>query len=258
MTGMPDFDRPDSIIRTIWGNSDTILLVFTGAAAEFALNRAVDWLFFTGRIPQDPIGRLFSTARFAQEMVFADAAQSRQTLERVARIHASVERQRGAEIPAWSHRDVLYLLLDYGARAYEMLHRPLTSAEHDEMFAWLMWLGEGLAIPDLPSSYADWQIDRRLHLERDLVYSDYTAALYAAYRAHLGPWRYDLMLQVQALLVPERVRDLLQLQPRTPLLPTPWTYQTLARLGLRPLVQRLLLPPRLLTDVRQLDRPLAA
>lgn len=255
---MPDFHKPDSIMRTIWGNSDTILLVFSGAAAEFALNRAVDWLFFTGKIPNDPIGRLFSTARFAQEMVFADAEQAQQTLERVAKIHASVERQRGDTIPAWSHRDVLYLLMDYTARSYEMLHRPLTDAEHDEMYEWMIWMGRGLEIPDLPSSYDAWQIDRKLHLEQDLIYSDYTAALYAAYRAHLGPWRYDLLLQTQALLVPEHVRDLLQLKPRTTLLPTPWAYQTLARLGLRPLVQRLLLPPRLLTDVRQLDRPLAA
>ena len=255
---MPDFAKSDSIMRTIWGNSDTILLVFAGAAAEFALNRAVDWLFFTGNIPRDPIGRLFSTARFAQEMVFADEEHAQRTIERVARIHAAVEHQRDAQIPAWSHRDVLYLLLDYAARAYEMLHRPLTAAEHDEMYRWMLWLGQGLQIPDLPPSFAAWQIDRQLHLEHDLVYSDYTAALYAAYRTHLGPWRYDMLLQVQALLVPEHVRDLLQLKPRTLLLPTPWTYQTMARLGLRPLVQRLLLPPQMLTNVRQLDRPLAA
>ena len=28
-----------------------ILLIFAGSAAEFALNRAVDWLFFTGNMP---------------------------------------------------------------------------------------------------------------------------------------------------------------------------------------------------------------
>ena len=255
---MPTFDTSNSIMRTIWGNADTILLVFSGAAAEFALNRAVDWLFFTGKIPQDPIGRLFSTARFAQEIVFAEPEEAQRTVARIARIHAGVERQRNATIPAWSQRDVLYLLLDYGARAFEMLHRPLNEAEHDQMYQWMLWLGDGLAIPDLPPNYGAWQTDRQLHLDRDLVYSDYTAALYAAYRAQLGPWRYDLLLQTQALLVPDRVRELLQLKPRTTLLPTPWTYQTLARLGLRPLVQRLLLPPRLLSDVRQLDRPLAA
>ncbi|MEJ7663471.1 MAG: hypothetical protein WKG07_29945 [Hymenobacter sp.] len=38
-----------------------VLFIFAGAAAEFALNKAVDWLYFTGRLPADPLGRLFST-----------------------------------------------------------------------------------------------------------------------------------------------------------------------------------------------------
>ena len=54
-----DFVQRHSIVRTIWGNPDLVLLIFAGAAAEFALNRAVDWLFFNGEITRDPIGRLF-------------------------------------------------------------------------------------------------------------------------------------------------------------------------------------------------------
>jgi hypothetical protein len=67
-----DFVDPGSIVRTIWGDPDLVLLIFAGSAAEFALNRAVDWLFFMGEIPRDPIGRLFSTVRYAQEIVFVD------------------------------------------------------------------------------------------------------------------------------------------------------------------------------------------
>jgi hypothetical protein len=44
-----DFVVKGSIVREIWGSSDTVLLVFAGSAAEFALNRSVDWLYFTGR-----------------------------------------------------------------------------------------------------------------------------------------------------------------------------------------------------------------
>ena len=69
-----DFVDPGSVVRRIWGDGDMVLLVFAGSAAEFALNRAVDWLFFTGKLPGDPIGRLFSTAGHAQQIVFADAA----------------------------------------------------------------------------------------------------------------------------------------------------------------------------------------
>jgi len=59
---MDAFVRKGSIVRRIWGDADLVLLVFAGAAAEFALNRAVDWLFVTGALPRDPLGRLFSTA----------------------------------------------------------------------------------------------------------------------------------------------------------------------------------------------------
>ncbi len=65
------FVEKKSVVRKIWGKSDTILFIFAGAAAEFALNKAVDWLYFTGRLPADPIGRLFSTVTYARSIVFA-------------------------------------------------------------------------------------------------------------------------------------------------------------------------------------------
>ena len=49
-----------------------VLLIFAGSAAEFALNREVDWLFFTGKLPGFPVGRLISTASHARQIVFAD------------------------------------------------------------------------------------------------------------------------------------------------------------------------------------------
>jgi len=247
-----------SPVRRIWSNSDSILLIFAGSAAEFALNRAVDWLFFTGALPQNPIGRLFSTTRFAQDIVFADELTAQHTLERINTIHAAVERQRGAKIPEWSHRDVLFMLLDYSARAHEFAFRPLTETERDEHFHVFRRIGEGLGVADLPQTYAQYQIARQQHLEADLEYSPHTAALYAQYRRHLGPWRYDLLLQIQALLVPEHVRNLLQLKPSLKLERTRRTYQLVERLHLRPLVQRLLLPPQYLAEVRGLDRAQAA
>jgi hypothetical protein len=102
-----------------------VLLVFAGSAAEFALNRAVDWLFFTGKLPGDPIGRLFTTAGYAQQIVFADEPTAARTLDRIRAAHEAVERQRGQSIPDWAHRDVLYMLIDYSERAHELLARPL-------------------------------------------------------------------------------------------------------------------------------------
>ena len=38
---MQPFVKPGSIVRRVWGKSDLVRLVFAGAAAEFAVNRAV-------------------------------------------------------------------------------------------------------------------------------------------------------------------------------------------------------------------------
>src|SRR5215210_7055226 len=91
-----DFVARGSVVRRIWGDPELVLLVFAGSAAEFALNKAVDWLFFTGKIPADPVGRLFSTVRYAQEFVFADEETARRTLQRINSIHGAVEQKRVA------------------------------------------------------------------------------------------------------------------------------------------------------------------
>src|SRR5262245_54535024 len=147
---MRPFVAPGSIVRSIWGDADTILFVFAGSAAEFALNRAVDWLFFTGRLPADPFGRLFTTARFARDIAFHDEATARRSLARIRAAHEAVERRRGQTIPAWAPRDVLYMLIDYSERAYRLLHRPLTGPERAGLYDEFRRVGEGLAIPELP------------------------------------------------------------------------------------------------------------
>ncbi len=251
---MTDFVNQHSIVRSIWGNSDLILLVFAGAAAEFALNRSVDWLFFTGRLPQDPIGRLFSTARFAQEIAFVDEVTAMRTLDRITAIHQSVEGDRGARIPDWAYRDVLYLLIDYSERAHRLLYRPLTSPEKHDLYDVFHRIGDGLHISELPSSYEEYRIDRKLHLERDLEYSRYTARMYEQYRLNLGWWRYEFLLQVQAVLVPERVRQLLKME-QTPLLSEIiGLYGKLGALGLKSIVQTCLLPAGYLGEIGQFDR----
>jgi uncharacterized protein (DUF2236 family) len=252
-----DFVRRGSVVRRIWGNGDMVLVVFAGSAAEFALNRAVDWLFFTGRLPRDPIGRLFSTAAYAQQIVFADESRAEAALARIRAAHEAVERQRGQRIPAWAHRDVLYMLIDYSERAHEMLAGPLTADEQHELYDVFHRVGTGLHIPDLPRTYAEWKADRELHLHRDLAYGDGTAELYAQYRRHLGAWRYGLLLRIQSLVTPAHVLALLRLEPAEWLRPFIRVYPMLVRAGLRPLIQRLLLPSEHLAAVRALDAPAA-
>jgi hypothetical protein len=247
------FVEPDSIVRRVWGDSDLVMLIFGAGAAEFALNRAVDWLFFTGAIPNDPLGRLFSTAAYSQTTIFAEQTEAVRTLARIRAIHASVERERGDVIPDWAHRDVLYMLIDYTERVFHTLHRPLTVAEQQELYDVFWRVGTLLAIPDLPADYESWKVDRQRHLERDLALSPYTTALYAAYRRDLGFWRYQLLLQIQAVLVPAHVHQLLKLPKFTWLRPTTWLYPTLIRLGLRPLIHRTLIPTQYVEAVQRLD-----
>lgn len=251
---MTDFVSRDSVVRRIWGDGDMVLVVFAGCAAEFALNRAVDWLFFTGTLPNDPIGRLFTTAGYAQEIVFADDLTASAALARIRAVHQSVERRRGQTIPDWAHRDVLYMLIDYSERAHELLARRLTIADRNELYDVFYRVGVGLQIPDLPRSYVEWKLDRERHLRRDLICGNCTRQLYAAYRRQLGPWRYRLLLQLQSILAPEHVRDLLQLQPAKWLLPGLRLYPLLVRARLRSLIQRLLVPPQHLGAIQALDQ----
>lgn len=250
-----DFVDRRSIVRTIWGDPDVVLLIFAGSAAEFALNRAVDWLFFTGEIPRDPIGRLFSTVRYAQEIVFVDEEKARRTLDRINARHASVEHERGQTIPDWAYRDVLYMLIDYSERAYELLYKPLSQSQKTDLFDVFLRIGEALLIPQLPATYAEWQLDRRRHLVCDLAYSKHTSMLYAAYRRHLGFLRYYLLLEVQALLVPNHVRRLLHLSSNPLVSGLAQMYGIIGTGNVQSLVHTLLIPPRYWRDVRAFKQP---
>ena len=250
----PDFVDRRSIVRTIWGDADLILLIFAGSAAEFALNKAVDWLFFTGEIPHDPIGRLFSTVRYAQEIVFVDEEKARRTLDRINTQHSRVEIERRQRIPEWAYRDVLYMLIDYSERAYALLYRALSKSEKNELFEVFLRIGKALHIRELPKTHSEWQLDRHRHLIRNLSYSKHTAMLFQAYRKHLGIWRYELLLQVQALLVPQHVRRLLHLNPNMIISGLVDTYGIVSSFGLQSLVHGLLIPPRYWSDVRKFDK----
>jgi uncharacterized protein (DUF2236 family) len=256
--GGAPFVRPGSVVRRIWGDGDMIILIFAGSAAEFALNRAIDWLFFTGRLPDDPIGRVFTTAAYARDIVFADATTAQRTLDRIRAGHQAVERKRGQTIPDWAHRDVLYMLIDYSERAHEALAGPLSTEQKADLYDVFLRVGSGLRIPDLPASYAQWTIDRDVHLRRDLIHGDLTDELYARYRKHLGPFQYELLLRIQSVLVPDHVREQLRLGRSEWMRPLLRLYPILGRAGLRSLIQRLLVPAQHLAAIRGLDyaRPL--
>ena len=65
-------------------------------------------------------------------------------------------------------------------------------------------------IPDLPQTLASWEIAREEHLIANLKYSGYTRDLFDRYRQQLGMVRYDMLLGMQSLIVPQRVHELMK------------------------------------------------
>src|SRR5687767_13403346 len=123
---MEYFVDKQSVVRKIWGKSDTVLFIFAGASAEFALNKAVDWLYYTGKLPADPLKRLFSTITYARQIVFSEKQAAHSTIDRISSIHSAVETNRGQAIPDWAYRDVLFMLIHYSIASYELLEKRLT------------------------------------------------------------------------------------------------------------------------------------
>ena len=190
---MEFFVEKHSIVRHIWGKSDTILFIFAGAAAEFALNKAVDWLYFTGRLPADPIGRLFSTVRYAKWIVFSPLDDANSAIDSLHKIHATVEENRGARIPDWAYRDVLFMLIHYSIAAYELLERKLDSEEKEEVYNVFYRVGKRMGLKELPENYLTWLPVRDSHMQQDLEKSELTVDLFKQYRKHLGATRYRLL-----------------------------------------------------------------
>ena len=206
---MKQFVNEKSIVRDIWKNTDTVLLIFAGSAAEFALNKAVDWLYFTGKIPNNPLERLFSTVEFAQKIVFSENEIALATIDKITEIHQNVEKNRGQKIPDWAFRDVLYMLIDYSIRSFELLERKLETTEKEEIFDVFFRLGIRMGLKELPTNYNDWKLDRKLHLENNLRKGKFTTHLFEQYKKHLGTSRYFILLQIQHILVPKIVFDML-------------------------------------------------
>ena len=250
---MEYFVNKQSIVRKIWGKSDTILLIFAGASAEFALNKAVDWLYFTGRLPVDPIGRLFSTVSYARAIVFSEKQAAIRAIDAMARIHADVEAKRKAKIPDWAYRDVLFMLVDYSIRSFQVLERELSRDEKNEVFQVFNEVGTRMGIRGLPETFEEWQDMRQAHLHHNLQGSDYTNDLFRQYRKHLGSLRYNILLEAQTLVVPEKVRELLGFRKVSLLHPLIAVYKVSRRINVDWLLKALILPSKYKKEIRQLD-----
>lgn len=250
---MEFFVDRQSVVRQIWGKGDTVLFIFAGASAEFALNKAVDWLYFTGRLPADPLGRLFSTVMYARQIVFAPREEALKAIDKIAAIHVAVEQSRGARIPDWAYRDVLFMLIHYSVASFELLERKLSDAEKEDVFDVFYRLGDRMGLKDLPRNYRDWLVAQQEHLQQDLVKSAYTTDLYKQYRKHLGALRYRILIESQKLVVPKRVSELLDLDRFSWATPLLAVYKISRRLRMDWFLKSLLLPRAYKEQIRALD-----
>lgn len=250
---MQFFVEKNSIVRKIWGKSDTVLFVFAGAAAEFALNKAVDWLYFTGKLPCDPLGRLFSTVTYARRIVFSSMDEAHGAIDILRQIHTSVEYNRGAAIPDWAYRDVLFMLIHYSITAYELLEEKLSDDEKEEVYNVFYRVGERMGLVALPLTYVEWLPVRHSTLMEDLQKSEYTADLFKQYKIHLGTIRFKILIEAQKVLVPNRVKELLHFSDFSLLKLVLPVYKISRLMKVDWLLKNILLPGDYKDQIAQLD-----
>jgi uncharacterized protein (DUF2236 family) len=251
---MEPFIGASSIVKKIWSTTDVTLFIFAGASAEFALNKQVDWLYFTGKLPADPIGRLFSTVQYAQQIIFNEETGALSSIDRINAIHKSVESARARQIPEAAYKDVLYMLIYYSIVAFELIERKLTVGEKDEVVHTFAKIGERMNISNIPVSYYEWQKHYIVHLQENLINSFHTKDLFKQYRKHLGSFRYFVLLEIQRLLVSPMVNDLLDLG-------APWIanhfvfpYKLTRPLRLNKFLINLMVPKKFRAQVRSMDK----
>tara|TARA_R100000935_G_C2837405_1_gene168930 strand:+ start:1817 stop:2587 length:771 start_codon:yes stop_codon:yes gene_type:complete len=248
------FVKENSIVREIWGKSDTILFIFAGASAEFALNKAVDWLYYTGKLPQDPLGRLFSTIKYAREIVFSSKESAFKAIEKIKSIHSSVENKRGTRIPDWAYRDVLFMLIDYSIRSFEILERPLSNSEKLNVYDVFFRMGTRMNIKGLPNNFQSYKNMREIHLERHLCKGEFTLDLFKQYRKHLGFFRYHLLVETQTLIVPLSLREMLGYRRFSLIAPLIILYKLSRKIKLDERLRNLILPNNYKFEIQSLDR----
>lgn len=250
---MINFVENDSVVRKIWGKSDTILFIFAGASAEFALNKAVDWLYFTGKLPSDPLGRLFSTVRYARKIVFSSMDDANAAIDTMRKIHSAVEQNRGDLIPDWAYRDVLFMLIHYSIVAYELLEEKLSNAEKEEVYNVFYRVGIRMGLKELPNNYIDWLPVRESHLKENLQKSEFTIDLFKQYKKHLGAIRYKVLLEGQKLVVPNRVKELMRFSNFSLITPLVPIYKFSKMIKMDGFVKDILLPSVYKSQIDELD-----
>jgi len=149
---------------------------------------------------------------------------------------------------------MLFILIDYGERAHEVVFGPMTETERASHFGVELALGRALRLSGLPTTYAEYRDQRHQQLLEDYARGPLTDELYGSYRRALGPLRFRLLELIQASVLPEELRDVLRLKPSSIIDELLRCYRFVhGGNKLRPL-HDVLLPGRFARQLREIER----
>ncbi|MDQ6762065.1 MAG: DUF2236 domain-containing protein, partial [Bacteroidota bacterium] len=193
------------------------------------------------------------TVSYARKIIFAENDSALKAIDAITSIHKVVESKRGKAIPDWAYRDVLFMLIHYSIAAYEVLEHKLSEGEYEEVFNVFYRVGTRMNINGLPTNYKEWLKVRKHDLENDLEKSKFSVDLYRQYRKHLGSFRYAVLLEGQAMVVPEKVRLLLNMKNYSLLSPIVPLYKLSRKIRLDGFIKSLVLPQKFKKEINELD-----
>lgn len=195
------------LTRTIWGAAENVALIYAGAAAEFALNPENHWLFYTGKLPADPLRRFERTLRYQQRLFFLPQDAVPALARHIKELHNDVEKKRSREqgdikISDQAYLQVFSMLIEYGIRGYEYLHRlKLTQDQRETYFNDIRSIALMMEVRDFPADYGHYLTRRDRMVASELQCNAFTPELMEAYRKNLPLFGYWALLQFQARFI---------------------------------------------------------
>lgn len=230
------------ITRTIWGEEENVLLIYAGAAAEFALNPENHWLFYTGKLPADPLRRFENTLRYQRKLFFMPQEGVPAVAKHIKHIHRDVEEKRSQEqgeikISDQAYLQVFSMLIEYGILGHEYLHRRnMKQEEKEAYFNDIRAITLMMEIRDFPEDYRTYLIRRTRMVTSELRCNSFTGELMDAYRKSLPAFCYWGLLQFQARFIHPILAGRLALKPNRFF---GWVYWLYPRVRFQPLFNAL-------------------
>ncbi len=145
------------------------------------------------------------------------------------------------------------MLIHYSIAAQEILEHKLSGSEKEDVYDVFYRFGKRMNLQGLPTNFREWQNVRKYDLEHDLEKSKFSIDLYKQYKKHLGAFRYRVLLEGQILVVPEKVKELLNLRSFSFLKPVLPLYKLSRKMRMDGVVKSLILPAQYKKEIEEMD-----